>query len=170
LLTLFELTFRRGALDKAARVCEEAIEMIEQAGADRHAQMMELWRNLLTLVNARRLTEQGLLEARHSLVRCWAASAQARPLELPGVAWKSELPDPAPESHPSQQFLAPAPPPAPAHLAPGDYEEALERYDREVIAAGLAQGQGRIGETSRLLGIDRRTLQAKMKRYRLRGQ
>ena len=54
-------------------------------------------------------------------------------------------------------------------LADGGYEEALERYDRQLIAAGLAQTQGRIRETARLLDIARNTLRAKMKRYGLTG-
>ena len=54
-------------------------------------------------------------------------------------------------------------------LADGGYEEALERYDRQLIAAGLAQTHGRIRETARLLDIARNTLRAKMKRYGLTG-
>jgi len=52
-------------------------------------------------------------------------------------------------------------------LEPGGYEEALERYDRQLIAAALAQCQGRIRETARVLGIARNTLRAKMKKYGL---
>jgi len=52
-------------------------------------------------------------------------------------------------------------------LSEGGYEEALERYDRQLIGAGLAQTNGRIRETARLLGIARNTLRAKMKRYGL---
>ncbi|MES1242430.1 MAG: sigma 54-interacting transcriptional regulator [Acidobacteriota bacterium] len=54
-------------------------------------------------------------------------------------------------------------------LADGGYEEALERYDRQLIAAGLAQTHGRIREAARLLDIARNTLRAKMKRYGLTG-
>ena len=54
-------------------------------------------------------------------------------------------------------------------LSDGGYEEALERYDRQLIGAGLAQTNGRIRETARLLGIARNTLRAKMKRYGLTG-
>ena len=56
---------------------------------------------------------------------------------------------------------------ATVRLSEGGYEEALERYDRQLIAAGLAQTNGRIRETARLLGIARNTLRAKMKRYGL---
>ena len=69
----------------------------------------------------------------------------------------------------------PQPPDAPGlsatvRLSDGGYEEALERYDRQLIAAGLAQTNGRIRETARLLGIARNTLRAKMKRYGLSGE
>ncbi|HET9225646.1 MAG TPA: sigma 54-interacting transcriptional regulator, partial [Thermoanaerobaculia bacterium] len=59
---------------------------------------------------------------------------------------------------------------ATVRLADGGYEDALERYDRQLIAAGLAQTSGRIRETARLLGIARNTLRAKMKRYGLSGE
>lgn len=59
---------------------------------------------------------------------------------------------------------------ATVRLGDGGYEEALERYDRQLIAAGLAQTGGRIRETARLLGIARNTLRAKMKRYGLSGE
>jgi Nif-specific regulatory protein len=72
------------------------------------------------------------------------------------------------------QAAVPQPPDAPGlsatvRLSDGGYEEALERYDRQLIAAGLAQSNGRIRETARLLGIARNTLRAKMKRYGLTG-
>jgi DNA-binding NtrC family response regulator len=54
-----------------------------------------------------------------------------------------------------------------ARLAPGDYDATMERYEREVIEAGLAQGHGRIAETCRLLGISRNTLRERMRRYGL---
>ena len=68
----------------------------------------------------------------------------------------------------------PRPPDAPGmsptvRLGEGGYEEALERYDRQLISAGLSQCNGRIRETARLLGIARNTLRAKMKRYTLAG-
>jgi Nif-specific regulatory protein len=54
-------------------------------------------------------------------------------------------------------------------LGSGGYEEAIERYDRQLITAGLAQCGGKIRETARLLGIARNTLRAKMKKYGLTG-
>ncbi len=60
-------------------------------------------------------------------------------------------------------------PRATVRLADGGYEEALDRYDRQLIVAALAQCGGKIRETSRLLGIARNTLRAKMKRYSLQA-
>jgi Nif-specific regulatory protein len=69
---------------------------------------------------------------------------------------------------------APRPPEVPGLtptilLAEGGYEEALDQYDRQLIAAGLAQCGGKIRETARLLGIARNTLRAKMKKYSLQA-
>lgn len=160
LLTRVELLFRRGALDKAARACTEAIGLLEGAGKERHSQTIALFRDLLALIDARRLTESGLLETRQALVRCWAASATAPPPKQAGEdreILKSQ----------GRRFLAPEPPPRPDRLAPGDYETAMERYEREVIEAGLAQSHGRIAETCRLLGISRTMLRERMRRYGL---
>jgi DNA-binding NtrC family response regulator len=44
----------------------------------------------------------------------------------------------------------------------------MERYERKVILAALAQAQGRISEACRLLGISRNTLRERMSRYGLR--
>lgn len=57
LVTFLQSLIRRGAFDKAARACGEALEMIERAGSACHTQMIELWRSLLDLINARRLTD-----------------------------------------------------------------------------------------------------------------
>jgi tetratricopeptide (TPR) repeat protein len=159
LLNQFELLFQRGALDQAARTCEEALARIEEAGMDSHGPMKELWRNLLTLVQARHLTESDLREGLHSLVRSDDAPEN---FASPG----DDLP---PEG---ERPLSPAPhSPDPAtSLAEEGYKQALERYDRQLVAAALAQGKGSIAETSRLLGIPRNSLRAKLKRYFLSGE
>jgi Nif-specific regulatory protein len=71
--------------------------------------------------------------------------AAARPAELPGLSPILRLSD-------------------------GGYEAALDAYDRQLIAAGLNQSDGKIRETARLLGIARNTLRAKMKKYGLHGK
>jgi tetratricopeptide (TPR) repeat protein len=167
LVTYLQSLVRRGAFDKAARACEEALAMIERAGSGCHSQMAELWRDLLTLINARRLTERQLLAARHYLVRHWNAPARHAPLDLAVMA-----PEPAPAvelfvspEEPDTQETAPAPPNPVTDLSRGGYEEALEQFDRELIVAGLAHCAGRIRETARMLGISRNTLRAKIRKH-----
>jgi DNA-binding NtrC family response regulator len=58
---------------------------------------------------------------------------------------------------------------APTELSEGDYQEVLDAFDRRLVQAALAQSDGKIRETARLLGIARNTLKAKMKRYGLEG-
>jgi tetratricopeptide (TPR) repeat protein len=196
MLTHLESLFRRGALDKAARFCEEALEILEEAGTDCHSQMKEVWRDLLTLVNARRLTEHQVLAARHYLVRYGNAPAHRALPEWPrgdtaASTGVSELPNleitatpvaespapfgtgessgPAPEND-ERRVLAPEPPALPTRFAEGEYEKALERYERQLLAAALAQCHGRVGETSRLLRISRTTLRKKMREYGLAGK
>lgn len=179
MLTHFVSLFRRGELARAARACEEALKRIEEAGVEGHAPMTDLWQCLLTLVNARRLTESHLLEARQYLVRCGNAPAQrARTLALPAWVPGAAVPEPADPSGPAEAETAglspaspggplalTAPPDPAASLAEVGYEEALVRYDRQLLASGLAQSQGRIGETCRLLGISRNQLRSKLRRY-----
>lgn len=179
LLTFFESLYKRGALEKAAGVCEDALDIFEKTGAAGHAQMAQLWRDLLALVRSRALTEAHLSSARHYLVRHWGAPAARAPLELSieqplsqperldldGIAGAESR---APETSRSLPSV-PEKPPLPTQLAGGGYEEALEQYDRQLIAAALAECGGRIRETTRLLGISRNTLRAKMKRYGFPG-
>ncbi|HZF10540.1 MAG TPA: helix-turn-helix domain-containing protein [Thermoanaerobaculia bacterium] len=189
MLTQFEFLFRRGALNRAASTCEEALDRLEEAGEDFHAPMKELWRALLTLVNARRLTESHLLEARHYLVRCgnlsepraargavafalpvWAGGPAAPEVEnAPIPASPAETAPAVPAPSPDPPTVAITPPDPATSLAEDGYKQALERYDRQLVAAGLAQCQGRLGETCRLLGISRTLLRAKLKRYFLTG-
>jgi tetratricopeptide (TPR) repeat protein len=72
---------------------------------------------------------------------------------------------PAPESPAVQISIRPSEPVA--DLAGGGYEEALERFDHDLIAAGLARCDGRVRETARLLEISRNTLRAKIKKHNL---
>jgi tetratricopeptide (TPR) repeat protein len=154
LLTRIELRFRRGELDKATLACKEAIAVMSEASEDRHAQAIDLFRELQTLLDGGDLTASRLLEARHALLRCWATPAKPASAEPP--------------SRQGRTFVAPEPPPAPARLAPGDYEAVTESYEREVVLAGLAQAKGSINEACRLLGISRNTLRERMSRYGLR--
>lgn len=183
-LTFFAALFKRGALDKAARACAETLALIEEAGEDFHAPMKELFRTLLALVQAQRLKESHLLEARHYLIRSGSArmphsrrggdaAADAVVVALPSWVTGIEAAEPpAPEEpaplvpSPPDRWLEVLTPPDPeTSLDELGYKEALARYDRQLIAAGLAQAKGSIREASRLLGIPRNSLRTKLRRY-----
>ncbi|HYU31469.1 MAG TPA: helix-turn-helix domain-containing protein [Thermoanaerobaculia bacterium] len=176
LVTFLQSLVRRGAFDKAARACEEALDMIERAGSGCHSQMAALWRSLLNLIDARRLTERHVLAARLYLVRHWNAPARHAVLELPANVPRAESSPPDPLSHlpvpPTPGEGAPPPKALKGQLettglAQGGYEEALERFDRALIAAGLERCGGRRRETARQLGISRNTLRDKIRKYGL---
>jgi transcriptional regulator of acetoin/glycerol metabolism len=63
----------------------------------------------------------------------------------------------------------PAPPPLPpaGEAAPGSFQAAREDYDRRLVAAALKQAGGNLSEASRLLGISRNTLKARVRHYGL---
>jgi DNA-binding protein Fis len=157
LLTQFERLHRRGEIEAAARVCREALRLFEEAEPDRHAHILDLWRDLLALVENRGLTDHKILEARDFAMAAFAK----RPDRAPEP--------PAPSSVPADRLLRVEPAAPVGQLAPGDYKKALERRDRQLIAAALDQCQGRVRETCRLLGISEPTLRDKMKRYGLKG-
>lgn len=168
LVTFLQSLVRRGAFDKAARACEEALEMIERAGSACHMQMIELWRSLLDLINARRLTDYQVLAARQYLVRHWNAPARYAPLDLRVTisggavdAPRAEAPPPVLPLPPKALHEPPSETPGPV----GTYDEARERYDRALIMAGLERCGGRVRETARLLKISRNTLRDRIKKY-----
>jgi tetratricopeptide (TPR) repeat protein len=171
LVTFLQTLIRRGAFDKAAQACEEALAMIERAGSACHTQMIELWRGLLDLINARRLTDYQVLVARQYLVRHWNAPARHAPLNLQVVVSggatdgpRTEAPPPT-FSWPLEATHEPSTTSAATAGPAGGYDEAWERYDRALIVAGLKRCGGRVRETARLLRISRNTLRDKMKRY-----
>jgi hypothetical protein len=136
-------------------------------------------RALLVQVRERALTESHVLEARHCLVR-WGAAAARRsiagtgafplPAWVPGTAEPEtaggapEPPAILPPATGRRLLLAELPDPA-ASLAELGYKGALEQYSRQIVAAGLAQSQGRIGDASRLLGLSPKVVQAKLKGF-----
>ena len=75
LLTLFECLCRRGALGKAAALCEEAIAATSQAGSACNEQIRCAWEELLEVVRVRQLSESELIQARQYLVRNWSVAA-----------------------------------------------------------------------------------------------
>lgn len=167
LVTFLQSLIRRGAFDKAAKACEEALEMIERAGSACHTQMIELWRSLLDLINARRLTDYQVLVARQYLVRHWNAPTRHAPLNLQVVVSGGAADGPRAEA-PPPIFSLPLdalPEPSATSGPAGGFDEAWERYDRALIVAGLERSGGRVRETARLLKISRNTLRDKMKKY-----
>lgn len=166
ILTFFESLYKRGALDKAAQVCEDASRLLDTPLC--HNQMKQVWAELLEQVRSRVLTVGRVLQVRLYLLRHWSVPAARLPLAEVSVPLVLEATAPEPASLPAQPApAAPEPPEPPPSLANGGYEAALERYDRQLLAAALEECGGRIRETSRLLGISRNTLRAKMGKYGL---
>lgn len=77
-LALFESLFKRGALGKAARLCEEAIDLLQKTDMI-HVQMRQVWKGLLAAVRAEALTALKIQEVRTYLVRHWTAPASNVP-------------------------------------------------------------------------------------------
>jgi tetratricopeptide (TPR) repeat protein len=157
LLTLFECLCRRGALGKAAALCEEAIAATSQAGEACNEQIRHAWEELLAVVRVRQLGESELIQARQYLVRNWSVPAGAFVLPRLEAAAISPAPD------------LPPPPPLPGteETAPNTFQAALKEYDRKLVAKALEQTSGNLSEASRRLGIARNTLRTKMRRYGL---
>jgi tetratricopeptide (TPR) repeat protein len=159
LLTLFECLVRRGALGKAAALCEEAIAATSQAGSACNEQIRRAWVELLAVVRVRQLSESELIQARQYLVRNWSVAAGT--FRLPRV-------EPATLSaKPAVKLPEPPPVPGAEALSPESYEAAHDDFDRELIAAALEQAGGNLSEASRRLGISRVTLRKRKRLYGL---
>jgi len=177
MLTRFESLFRREAWDQAARACEEALVMEGRIGAGGHGQIIDLWRDLLALVESQRLTADRVLEARHALVRhCNSPALRARPASHGTFLRWDANGTPAPgatsqpialPSGPTEPLFAVEPPALPVNLAGGGFHEALEHFECQLIAAGLARCGGRIKPAARLLGMSRTALREKARKYGL---
>jgi tetratricopeptide (TPR) repeat protein len=79
MLTLFEMHFKRGNLDKAEEVCTETLKMFERSGEACHAQMVKVWEELQRMVQGRRLTDPELRDVRQYLVWYWSVPAPRQP-------------------------------------------------------------------------------------------
>lgn len=159
LLTLFECFCRRGALGKAAALCEAAIAAASESGEACNEQIRKAWEDLLAAVRIRQLSEEELVHARRFLIRNWSLPvAGAVVLPRPeAVARAAALPEP------------PAPPPAPAaeELRSSGFDTALAVYERRLIEAALQETGGNISEASRLLKMSRNGLKRKLRRHGL---
>ena len=160
LLSLFESFCQRGALQKAAAICEEAIAATSETGSACNEHIRRAWEDLLAVVRVRQLSATELAKARQLLVRYWNVppkrGAQALPREI-HFELPASLADPVP----------PIPAPEPTTLSETDFRSARETYDRQLVAAALERSGGRIKEASRLLGLSRNGLKGKMRRYGL---
>jgi tetratricopeptide (TPR) repeat protein len=75
----FESLFKRDALGKAARLCQEGIDLLQQTGTA-HSQMCQVWQDLLAAVEAKAFREAHLAEMRNYLVRHWTSPALRAPI------------------------------------------------------------------------------------------
>jgi len=156
LLTLFECLCRRGALGKAAALCEEAIAATSQAGEACNEQIRQAWEELLAVVRIRRLSDNELIQARQYLVRNWSVAAGVFRLPRVAAAVNASTPE------------LPVPPPVPAAEAgPNSFQAAREEYERQLVTAALEQTGGKRKEACRLLGISLNTLKARIREYGL---
>jgi tetratricopeptide (TPR) repeat protein len=160
LLTLFECLCRRGALGKAAAVCEEAIAATSEAGEACNEEIRHVWEELLATIRVRQLSEVELAQARQYLVRNWSVPRGAFVLQSLEATYTS------PPGVPTLE-LPEAPPSPPEGITPSSYQAAREQHDRQLIATALKQSGGRIREAARLLGISRNGLKAKIRQYGL---
>lgn len=160
LLTLFESFCRRGALRKAEALCEAAIEATSVAGEACNDQICRAWEELRDTIRSRQLTESELAQARRFLVRTWSAPDRG------GAIFSEQDGDSVAVM---AQFHEP-PPPTPAvsiNLVGVNYQTARVDFDRQLIEGALEETGGNISEASRILGIARNTLRAKIRRYGL---
>jgi hypothetical protein len=164
LLTLFESLCRRGALRKAAALCEAAIAATSEAGPACNEQIRRAWEELHAAIRVRQLSDSELDQARQYLIRNWSVPKSGGlvlvRLEATAVAMVSAAPE------------LPAPPPLPPaeELRGGGYKAALDAYDRELIAAALKECGGSIKATVRYLGVSRNGLRDKVRKYGLAGR
>jgi tetratricopeptide (TPR) repeat protein len=161
LLILFESLCRRGALQKAAALCEEAIAATSEAGEACNEQIRLAWEELLTVVRVRQLSESELIQARQFLVRNWSVPAGA--FLLPRVETVT-----AP-ARTAALLEIPEPPPLPSgeEATPGSYRTALQIYEKVLIETALKQTRGNRTEACRLLGVWPNTLKKKMREFGL---
>lgn len=157
MLTLFECFCRRGALTKAAALCEAAISATSEAGEACNDQIRRAWEDLLAAVRIRQLSEEELVHARRFLIRNWSVP-MAGAVVLPRPETLSVRASASPEP--------PAPPPIPA-AEELHFHTALASYEQQLVEAALKVTGGNISEASRLLGLSRNGLKNKIRQFGL---
>jgi tetratricopeptide (TPR) repeat protein len=160
LMTLFESQCQRGALDKAARLCQTAIEGTHQMGTASNTQIRETWQKLLLAIQVGQLQKADVEDARQFFVRYW---------NIPPKGGIRSLPQVRKPVRPTVELSSPIPsrPAVPAAINPSSYKEARDTYDRELVFAALRETGGSLSEASRRLGLSRMTLRAKLRQYGL---
>jgi tetratricopeptide (TPR) repeat protein len=73
-LALFEAVFKRGSLQKAAAICQEAIAVLRDSPA--HPQMTQAWETLLDLTRRHAVTAYAISELRSYMTRHWVTPAE----------------------------------------------------------------------------------------------
>lgn len=155
MLARYENLFKRGYFAKAARFCEEAVKKLMNAEKEYHAQAIQLWRDLLALVDGRQLTDLHLVNARQALLRCWAPPA-SRSGAQPAAAQDR------------RRLLFSPPPPLPARPSAGECKSIRALYERSLIEEALVGCEGRFGETCEALGMNPKTLRSRLRKYGLK--
>lgn len=168
-LAFFESLLTRGALDKAARVCEDAATLLDTPFC--HPQMQRVWKDLLVEVRSRAVTVSRILEVRLYTLRHWSFPAARLPSgEAVAALAATKGSPPLPEPGPADIQTKPVRPPAPSEaieLANGGYRNSLDDHDRKLIAAALAQTDGNITEAARLIKMSRNGLKTKIRKLGL---
>jgi tetratricopeptide (TPR) repeat protein len=172
-LAFFEALVKRGALEKAARVCEDASALLGTPFC--HPQMKRVWEDLLAEVRSRAVTVGRILEVRLYTLRHWSVPAASLPSGQPqseaAVAMSAPLPlaeaavTRSVETEKRKKSLSP--PADLPELANGGYWNTLDSLDRKLIAAALAQTSGNITETARLVKLSRNGLKSKIEKLGL---
>jgi tetratricopeptide (TPR) repeat protein len=158
LLTLFECFCRRGALGKAAALCEAAIAAASESGEACNEQIRKAWEDLHAAVSIRQLSEEELVHARRFLIRNWSlpvAGAVVLPKPETIAVRTAGPPEPPP------------PPPAAEELRSSGFGNAMADYQCQLIEAALQETEGNISEAARLLKMSRNGLKRKIRRHGL---
>jgi tetratricopeptide (TPR) repeat protein len=171
-LAFFETLVKRGALEKAARVCEDAATLLDTPFC--HPQMKRVWEDLLAEVRSRAVTVGRILEVRLYTLRHWSVPAASVPNGQPAsevavaVNGPLALAEAAVTRSTEAEEKKSLPPPADLpDLANGGYWRSMDDHDRKLIAAALAQTKGNLTETARLVKLSRNGLRSKIEKLGL---
>ncbi len=171
-LAFFEALVKRGALEKAARVCEDAATLLGTPFC--HPQMKRVWEDLLNEVRSRAVTVGRVLEVRLYTLRHWSVPAACLPSGQPKSEAAVAMSGPLPLaevavtlSTEAEEKKSLSPPADLPDLANGGYWRSMDDHDRKLIAAALAQTKGNVAETARLVKLSRNGLKAKIEKLGL---